>query len=185
MSLACDMTDPELRRVFEAIHSDIEVTNWMICGYATVSAPIPVCACRDLWIHTLWVHAQDHTLEVVASGNDAIKVRSCCCFVCQCVCVVCVPFCVCDLQASACICVPYNCYWFSPHWQALSYPSTLRVPGSIFPHLSHCGTKPLYVYLRINGLPRASTVTTNALLQADAAVSHGYWGLKGPDCSST
>ena len=30
------MSDPELRRVFEAIHSDVDVPNWMICAYATV-----------------------------------------------------------------------------------------------------------------------------------------------------
>jgi hypothetical protein len=34
----CDLSDPALRHVFESIHSEVELTNWMLCGYATVCA---------------------------------------------------------------------------------------------------------------------------------------------------
>jgi hypothetical protein len=32
----CDLSDPSLRHVFESIHSEAELTNWMLCGYVTV-----------------------------------------------------------------------------------------------------------------------------------------------------
>jgi hypothetical protein len=32
----CDLSDLSLRHVFESIHSEAELTNWMLCGYVTV-----------------------------------------------------------------------------------------------------------------------------------------------------
>jgi hypothetical protein len=52
----------------------------------------------------------------------------------------------------------------------------------------------MYLYLRLNGLPRASTLSTNPLVFSDAqspgsgpfpSTSASHWSFKGPDCAST
>jgi hypothetical protein len=78
--------------------------------------------------------------------------------------------------------------------QALSSNPAEKVVGSVYEHLSHCGSRPMYLYLRLNGLPRASTLSTNPVVFSDGqspgsgplvAPRGSDWSFKGPDCAST